>query len=99
MTILYTRTAEEQIERVARWWEKNRLDAPGAIEDELEKAFRIILKNPNHGLRQTNTRFKNVRRIHLSRIHYYLVYRLIPDGETVEILRFWHTSRKPIPKL
>ncbi len=95
--IRITRRAAAQIADAALWWAENRPSAPGAIAEELEQAIALLAVHANLGTSARNTRLRGVRRVHLSRVHYYLYYRLSADA--VEILAFWHTSRGAGPAL
>ena len=86
-----SRQAAGQIEAAASWWAANRPAAPGAIAQELERAFALVGFQPSLGARALNVRLRGVRRLHLSRIHYHIYYRV--HEQTVEVLAFWHTSR------
>jgi plasmid stabilization system protein ParE len=92
-----TKRAARQIREAAAWWEQHRPAAPGAIREELEQAFALLSRQPRVGTRARNVRTKGVRRIHLSRIRYYLFYRV--TGSVVEVLAFWHTSRGAGPSV
>jgi plasmid stabilization system protein ParE len=89
--------AAAQIEAAAIWWAKNRPAAPGAIRQELERAFSLMAIQPSLGARALNVRLRGVRRLHLSRIHYHIYYRA--NDLTVDVLAFWHTSRGTAPPL
>ena len=65
----------------------------------MERALELISAQPQIGTRATNTRLAGVRRIHLSRIDYYLYYRVREAPKGVEILTLWHTSRGSEPGL
>jgi len=52
---------------------------------------------PGVGARATNAGLPGVRRIHLTRVRYYLYYRV--SGQVVEVLDLWHTSRGSGPDL
>ena len=93
LPIRVSRRAAAQIEEAAEWWAQNRPAAPRAVQQELERAFSLLAIQPDLGARALNTRLQGVRRLHLSRIHYHLYYRVTPQG--VELLAFWHTSRGP----
>ena len=69
----------------------NRPAAPGAIGEELERAFALIAAQPRTGAIARNARLADVRRLHLARVHYHLYYRVGP--RTIDVLAFWHTSR------
>jgi plasmid stabilization system protein ParE len=92
-----TKRAHAQIERAALWWDENRPLAPQAFDEELSKAFSLLGLQPGIGAPVRNARARDVRRLHLARIHYYLYYR-VRDGE-VEVLAIWHTSRGREPSL
>ena len=97
MRIQITRSAAAQIEEAAIWWMKNRPLVPRAIEEELEQSFALLTVQPTIGVRARSNRIREVRRIHLSRIHYYLYYRV--SAKTIDVLAFWHTSRGSAPPL
>jgi plasmid stabilization system protein ParE len=87
--------AAAQIEAAAIWWANNRPAAPGAIRQELERAFSLLAVQPSLGARALNVRLQGIRRLHLSRVHYHVYYRA--NDQVVDILAFWHTSRGNAP--
>jgi len=95
--IRVTKRADAHIERAAVWWEQNRPSAPEALEDELSEAFSLLSSQPGIGAPALNAKTKDVRRVHLARVHYYLYYRV--RGDEVQILALWHTSRGAGPQL
>lgn len=97
MRVRVTRRADAQIERAAAWWKQNRPLSPGALYEELAEAFSLLGKQPAIGSPALNARTKGVRRVHLSRVHYYLYYRVRDDE--VQVLALWHTSRGAGPQL
>lgn len=92
-----TARARRHIRQAADWWELNRPLAPGAVKLELGEAFDLLRSQPGIGARATDTKAEGVRRFHLSRIHYFLYYRVV--GGTVEVLALRHTSRGAGPQL
>ncbi len=72
LPIRLSRRAAAQIEEAAEWWAVNRLSAPGAVHQQIERAFSLLAVQPGIGSRALNARLSGVRRIHLSRIHYHL---------------------------
>jgi plasmid stabilization system protein ParE len=99
LPVTVTRRAEREIKRAAKWWRENREAAADALRDELENAFRLIAAQPHIGAMATNAKLPGVRRVHLSRVHYYLYYRLRPDQTVVEVLALWHTRRGRAPRV
>ena len=61
--------------------------------------FGVIALQPGVGARAVNARLAGVRRVHLSRVHYHLYYRVRSDPGGVEILALWHTSRGTSPRV
>lgn len=95
----FVRRASREIRETVSWWEANRPAAPGAVEESVRSALVLIQSNPRIGARATNVRLPDVRRVHLSRIHYHLYYRVLSDPASVEVLALWHVRRGSGPKL
>jgi plasmid stabilization system protein ParE len=96
LPLQFTRRALREIREVSDWWDLNRPAAPEAFREALEKAFQLISTQPNIGAVAANVRNRGARRILLSRVQYYLYYRVqsVPKA-AVEVLALWHTSRYP----
>jgi plasmid stabilization system protein ParE len=97
LPIKVTRRAAAQIQEAGGWWLANRPAAPEALKEELQRAFDLIAQQPAIGARATNIRLPGIRRIHLSRVHYHLYYRLRSDR--IEVVALWHTGRGKGPYL
>ncbi|MFQ5744991.1 MAG: type II toxin-antitoxin system RelE/ParE family toxin [Acidobacteriota bacterium] len=97
LAVRITRRAARQIGEAATWWEENRPAAPGAVRNELEQTLALLARQPRIGARARNVRTEGVRRVHLSRIRYYLFYRV--KGSTVELLALWHSIRGSGPNV
>jgi plasmid stabilization system protein ParE len=89
--------AQAQIEAAAAWWAQNRPAAPGAVRDEVARILGILSTQPGIGVTERRRRIRGLRRVNLSRIDYYIFYRV--SRGVLEILAFWHTSRGSQPKL
>ena len=89
--------AEREIREAGAWWHANRPAARDLFRRELTRGFALITTHPEIGSRARDLEFPGVRRLHLSRIHYYLYYSVA--GDTVEVLGLWHTSRGGGPEL
>lgn len=99
LPLQFTRRATREIREASEWWDLNRPAAPEAFHDAIKRAFEFISTQPNVGASVANVRFKGVRRVHLSRIRYYLYYRVKDKPRSIEVLTLWHTSRYPDPGL
>jgi plasmid stabilization system protein ParE len=97
LTVRLTRRAATHIEQATAWWTENRPLASGAMQEELEEAFALLRTQPHVGIRASSKRFEGVRRLHLSRVHYYLYYRVLPGR--IDVLALWRTSRGTGPNL
>jgi plasmid stabilization system protein ParE len=89
--------AREQIAAAAAWWAENRLSAPDAIREELDWILDLLSVQPEIGTKARCARLSGVRRVLLSRIGYYLYYRVA--GVKLQVLAFWHASRGREPSL
>jgi plasmid stabilization system protein ParE len=76
LPITVTHRAAAQIEMAAEWWAVNRPKAPETLYEEIRRGFALICRHPTIGSRATNANLAGVRRIHLSRIRYFLYYRV-----------------------
>ncbi|MGZ5445295.1 MAG: type II toxin-antitoxin system RelE/ParE family toxin [Thermoanaerobaculia bacterium] len=91
--------ADRQIREADRWWRLNRLKAPNAIREELERIATLIVHRPHLGARAVNVRLAGVRRIHIERIHYDLYYRVVGSTQMIEIVAFWGSRRGSGPPI
>lgn len=96
--ILWARAARE-IEQASDWWRANRLGSPEALADELTGAFDLVSLQPGVGAPARSARLRNVRRLLLRRVGYFLYYRVVPERGEVQVLRFRHARRGTGPRL
>jgi plasmid stabilization system protein ParE len=89
--------ARREIERAARWWSENRLDAPGAVRIDLESALFVLIHHPGLGRKVDTGRPIQVRRYLMSGTQYWLYYRI--KGNLLEVLSVWGAGRGFGPKL
>ncbi len=99
LPIRIVRTAADQIVGAAAWWGANRPKAPEAFREEIERVLALLATQPWIGTKAGNVKLAGVRRIHLSRVHYHLYYRVRESPRVVEILALWHASRGSGPEL
>ena len=99
LPLRFTRRAAREIREASEWWDLNRPLAPEAFREAVEQTFELISTQPSIGAIATNVRLSRVRRIHMSRVRYYLYYRVKDKPKAIEVLALWHTSRYPDPGL
>ncbi|MBK6851792.1 MAG: type II toxin-antitoxin system RelE/ParE family toxin [Burkholderiales bacterium] len=87
--------AARQIEQAAVWWSEHRPAAPGAIRADLQGALRVLLLQPGIGSKVENARNHDVRRLYLARVRYFVYYRI--QGQSLDVVAFWHESRQQGP--
>jgi len=97
LLIKVSRRATAQIEKAAGWWQDSRAAAPDAIREDVARALLLLSTQPGLGVPARGAKSKGVRRLTLSRVRYYLYYRV--SKGTLEVLAFWHTSRAREPRL
>ena len=92
-----TEKAQTQISVASAWWTENRPAAPGAIREELDRILGLLRVRPEIGTIAGRPTLSGVRRVTLSRIRYYMYYRVA--GDALQVLAFWHTSRGSGPPI
>jgi len=97
LQIKVSQGALAQIEEAAAWWARNRPLAPGAVREDLDRILGLLSVEPGIGARARRAKLRGVRRVTLSRIRYYVYYRVSEDA--LEVLALWHSSRGREPHL
>jgi len=99
LPIEFSAMARAQVHEAETWWNTNRPKSPGAVQSEFERFSSLIARHPQVGTRSTNSVLRNVRRVHLGRIHYDLYYRVAEDPARLQILALWHARRGSRPTI
>ena len=89
--------ALREIEQAAEWWADNRPAALGAVRKDLEAALALLVEEPGIGTKIETARSDIVRRLYLTRIRYFVYYRI--SGQFLDVVAFWHSSREAGPSL
>jgi plasmid stabilization system protein ParE len=97
LRIEITDDARTQIAAAAAWWAEHRPAATGAVLEDLDRILGLLAVQPAMGARARRAKLSGVRRVKLSRIRYYLYYRVAEDA--LQVLALWHTSRGAGPSL
>jgi hypothetical protein len=100
LPVKFTRRADKHVDEARIWWRENRTKAPGALAEDLEQALELISSQPHVGALARNVRIREVRRVYLNRVGYYLYYRIHGDPPTmIQVVAFWHSTRGKGPRL
>lgn len=89
--------AQREIERAAEWWAENRPAAVGAIRKDIEAALALLVEEPGIGTKIETARSDVVCRLYLTRVRYFLYYRV--RGNFIEVVAFWNSRREAGPSL
>ncbi len=94
----YTVTVASEVDtdyvQAASWWSANREKAPDALAEEVESAIRRLEQyGPRLGKSVERRGGRVWRRMELSRVRYYLYFKVYEETRTVEVLALWHMSR------
>ena len=95
MRVVFSKRARRQFDTAAAWWREHRDLAPYLFEDEVRQAVMVLAATPYAGAVGRDERVKGVRRVVLQQTQYVLYYRVHEARGVVELLRLWHTSRRP----
>ena len=99
LPVIVTALAAQQIRQADEWWRVNRTVAPGAVWQEVERAFALIAGQPRIGSRAKDVRLPGVQRILLPTIKYYLYYRVLSEPDRIEVVALWHRRRGSGPPI
>lgn len=92
------RSAARQIARARDWWLENRDKAPSAFDDELDELIERLSDRPEL-IGRPLAQQRDVRRVYLRRVRYYVYFRVLEGGASVDIAAVWHASRRNGPLL
>lgn len=83
--------AANQVRTAVEWWVANRPSAPDAVGADIGEAIALLSEQPNIGAKYEGSRTAGVRRLFLSRLGYFIYYKV--EGDSLQVLAFWHASR------
>jgi plasmid stabilization system protein ParE len=86
------------IERIAKWWRKNRRAAPRLFQDELDLAFINIAAHPEIGHKAGLRAYPGARTYLLRRSEYVVIYNVDDDAGVVAIARVRYAGRRPLAR-
>ena len=78
--------AANEVRQAAEWWLVNRTSAPGAIGTDFAESVALLAEQPAIGAKYSGSRTPGVRRLFLSRVGYFIYYRV--DGTELRVLEF-----------
>ena len=97
LELFISRRAAREIDRIAEWWAANRPAAPGAVREDLEAVFALLVEQPGIGAEVTEASSPDVRRFYVDRIRYWVYYRV--RDQRLEVVSVWHSSRGTGPAI
>ena len=89
--------AASEVRRAAEWWAENRPAAPGAIGADFGGAVALLAEQPGIGARYVGSKTVGIRRLYLSRVRYFVYYKV--EADSLHIVAFWHENRGRQPAL
>jgi plasmid stabilization system protein ParE len=84
-----------QIRAADDWWRLNRSKAPNATHEEVERAARLISRQPQIVRPQRCSSQCSALASGADRFDLY--YRVVSEPERIEVLTLWHSSRETGP--
>jgi plasmid stabilization system protein ParE len=97
MRVRFLKRAQKQLLKTLAWMDENDVSTE-ALEAELARKEKLLEVTPYAGSPVLETKTVGVRVLYLSTRHI-LYYRVKESAGLVEVLSFWHTSRRRRPKL
>ena len=97
LEIEVTPRALAHLKRAAKWWRENRFAAPEAVAEDFEASAKLLAIEPGIGTRTKSTKYPELRRLQLDRVHHHIYYHV--KGSKLVVLAFWGSHRKSGLKL
>ena len=91
--------ADEQIQRIERWWRANRTKAPQRFSEELADALEAITATPLGGQSYRVVGRMRIRRVLLATTRYHLYFSYDETSDLIEVRAVWHCARERGPDL
>jgi plasmid stabilization system protein ParE len=89
--------ASAQVDRLARWWRKNRPRNPSLLEAEMAAVLSMLAELPEAG--QAWALARGIRRVLMPRTQHYVYYRIVPKAMIVRVVAVRHAAREKGPPL
>lgn len=101
LDVSFTPRATKHVAEAKAWWRLNRAAALEVLDNEIAQALDLISSTPHVGAVARNVGLTGVRRVFLSRVKYFLYYRVNSNAEPprIEVVAFWHARRGSGPRL
>ena len=89
-------SAMAAIQKISRWWVKNRRASPRLFDFELDTILALLEVQPDIGKTIKLGAHGEVRAVVLRRSRYLVAYRVLPAEQQVWIVLVRHGSRRPM---
>ncbi len=90
--VVFTRTALDQVDAIAAWWESERPVAPGLFVSELAACVEHLTQPPRIGAPNPHEAVPDLRRALLRRCGYHVYFRVDDFSEIVVIHAVRHSA-------
>lgn len=97
--VVFTKTAQRQLQTEAAKWRERHTKNTYLLEDEVAEAIRVLAFTPRAGAESGEVRLRGARRMVLVRSGFLLCYRVLDDQHLVQVLRLWYARRGSRPSL
>ena len=97
--VVFTKTAQRQLETEAAKWREGHPKNTYLLEAEVVDAVRVLGVTPRVGGESGDVRLPGARRMVLVKSGFLLYYRVLDDKRVVELLRLWWAKRGSRPNL
>jgi plasmid stabilization system protein ParE len=97
-TVWVAASADATVQRISRWWAKNRPAAPRLFEFELARAIEMIEAHPEIGRWAQHPLHGRVQVLLLRRTEVHVFYKFFPIPNEAGIVFLRHGRRRPLRK-
>ncbi len=93
LRLVVTLDAQDQINEADIWWFEHRRRMPNRVEEEVARAFALLVESPGIGVLYSNKNVPGLRRYRLHGTPYYIYYSVDSDKESLVVAALWSAMR------
>ncbi len=99
LRLVVTTDARHRIDEADLWWFEHRRRTPNRVEEEIARAFSLLVESPGIGSPYFCEDIPNLRRYRLQSTPYYLYYAVDVEAATLTVVTLWSAMRGEEPPL
>jgi len=99
LRLAVTLDAQDQIDEADIGWFEHRRRMPNRVEEEIARAFALLVESPGIGVLYPNENVPELRRYRLHGTPYYIYYSVDSDKKALVVAALWSAIRGEGPPI